>query len=145
MRSLTLIQRCIESSCAMWFMVENINSWSVIVSIFYETEFSVASSRHRCHWICIKNELFFLFADCLFSLHVYYFKIETTIGYRDWYRSTKPSHLLSSMSYLDETRVGIWGWGYGGYVTAMVLGTQQQIYKCGVSVSPITDYLFYSK
>lgn len=49
------------------------------------------------------------------------------------------------MSYLDETRVGIWGWGYGGYVTAMVLGTQQEIYKCGISVSPITDYLFYSK
>lgn len=55
------------------------------------------------------------------------------------------SHLLSTMSYLDETRVGIWGWGYGGYVTAMVLGAQQPVYKCGVSVSPITDWLFYSK
>lgn len=49
------------------------------------------------------------------------------------------------MNYLDETRVGIWGWGYGGYVTAMVLGAQQTVYKCGVSVSPITDWLFYSK
>lgn len=57
----------------------------------------------------------------------------------------KCSHLLSNMNYLDETRVGIWGWGYGGYVTAMVLGAQQQVYKCGVSVSPITDWLFYSK
>lgn len=57
----------------------------------------------------------------------------------------KCSHLLSTMSFLDETRVGIWGWGYGGYVTAMVLGTQQEVYKCGVSVSPITDWLFYSK
>lgn len=49
------------------------------------------------------------------------------------------------MSFLDETRVGVWGWGYGGYVTAMVLGTQQPVYKCGISVSPITDWLFYSK
>lgn len=57
----------------------------------------------------------------------------------------KCSHLLSTMSFLDETRVGIWGWGYGGYVTAMVLGTQQEVYKCGISVSPITDWLFYSK
>lgn len=90
------------------------------------------------------------------------------------------SHLLANMNYLDETRVGIWGWvsffffksmhikyrhkpsnridqfymkvfvkfvqqGYGGYVTAMVLGAQQQVYKCGVAVSPITDWLFYSK
>lgn len=57
----------------------------------------------------------------------------------------KCSHLLSNMNYLDETRVGIWGWGYGGYVTAMVLGAQQPVYKCGVSVSPITDWLHYSK
>lgn len=49
------------------------------------------------------------------------------------------------MSYLDETRVGIWGWGYGGFVTAMVLGAQQPVYKCGISVSPITDFLYYSK
>lgn len=49
------------------------------------------------------------------------------------------------MSFLDESRVGIWGWGYGGYVTSMVLGAQQSIYKCGISVSPISDWLFYSK
>lgn len=54
-------------------------------------------------------------------------------------------HLLDNLNFLDESRVGIWGWGYGGYVASMVLGTQQQIYKCGISVSPITDWLFYSK
>lgn len=63
----------------------------------------------------------------------------------DGVRSMNFSHLLTTMSFLDETRVGIWGWGYGGYVTSMVLGTQQQVYKCGVAVSPITDWLFYSK
>lgn len=59
--------------------------------------------------------------------------------------TTTNRHLLDNMNFLDETRVGIWGWGYGGYVTAMVLGTQQSVYKCGISVSPISDWLFYSK
>lgn len=54
-------------------------------------------------------------------------------------------HLLDKFSYLDETRVGLWGWGYGGYVTAMVLGTQQDVFKCGIAVSPISDWLYYSK
>lgn len=54
-------------------------------------------------------------------------------------------YLLDTESYLDETRVGIWGWGFGGYVTAMVLSTQQDIFKCGISVSPISDWLYYSK
>lgn len=49
------------------------------------------------------------------------------------------------MAFLDETRVGIWGWGYGGYVTSMVLGLQQDVYKCGIAVSPISDWQFYSK
>jgi len=49
--------------------------------------------------------------------------------------------------YLDKTRIGIWGWGYGGYVTTMVLGlgNQQKIFKCGIAVNPITDWLYYSK
>ncbi len=54
-------------------------------------------------------------------------------------------HLLDKYSYLDETRVGVWGWGYGGYVTAMLLGTQQDVFKCGIAVSPISDWLYYSK
>lgn len=55
------------------------------------------------------------------------------------------SYLLDTISFLDETRVGIWGWGYGGYVTSMVLGTQQDVFKCGIAISPIADWLYYSK
>lgn len=56
-------------------------------------------------------------------------------------------HLLDKYKYLDRTRVGLWGWGYGGYVTAMALGlgNQQKVYKCGIAVSPIADWLYYSK
>lgn len=54
-------------------------------------------------------------------------------------------YLLDTLNFLDETRVGVWGWGYGGYVTAMLLGTQQNVFKCGIAVSPITDWLYYSK
>lgn len=56
-------------------------------------------------------------------------------------------HLLEKHKYLDKTRVGLWGWGYGGYVTSMVLGlgNQQKVYKCGIAVSPIADWLYYSE
>uniref|UniRef100_A0A0C9RBH7 Dpp10_0 protein n=1 Tax=Fopius arisanus TaxID=64838 RepID=A0A0C9RBH7_9HYME len=53
-------------------------------------------------------------------------------------------HLLDEFKYLDETRVGVWGWGYGGYGTAMILGSQQNIFKCGISVNPIADWLYYN-
>ncbi|PNF24635.1 hypothetical protein B7P43_G00742 [Cryptotermes secundus] len=53
-------------------------------------------------------------------------------------------YLLDNYKFLDETRVGVWGWGYGGYVTAMLLGSQQNIFKCGIAVSPIADWLYYN-
>ncbi|XP_055386032.1 inactive dipeptidyl peptidase 10 isoform X2 [Condylostylus longicornis] len=53
-------------------------------------------------------------------------------------------YLLDTLSFLDETRVALWGWGYGGYVTTMVLGSQQNVFKCGISISPIADWLFYN-
>lgn len=54
-------------------------------------------------------------------------------------------YLLDSLTYMDRTRVGLWGWGYGGYVTAMVLGSQQSVFKCGIAVSPVADWLYYSE
>ncbi|KAK0093108.1 hypothetical protein PV326_014278 [Microctonus aethiopoides] len=53
-------------------------------------------------------------------------------------------YLLETLKYLDESRVGVWGWGYGGYVTAMVLGSQQNVFKCGIAVNPIADWLYYN-
>lgn len=53
-------------------------------------------------------------------------------------------HLLDNLKFLDETRVAVWGWGYGGYVATMILGSQQDVFKCGISVSPITDWLLYN-
>lgn len=57
----------------------------------------------------------------------------------------KCSYLLNTHKFLDRTRVGVWGWGYGGYVAAMVLASNKQVFKCGVAVSPITDWLYYSE
>ncbi|XP_039280543.1 inactive dipeptidyl peptidase 10 isoform X2 [Nilaparvata lugens] len=53
-------------------------------------------------------------------------------------------YLLDTLKFLDRTRLGVWGWGYGGYVTAMVLSSQPKIFKCGIAVSPITDWLYYN-
>ena len=49
------------------------------------------------------------------------------------------------MKYLDKSRVGVWGWGFGGYVTTMILGSNKKVFKCGIAVSPISDWIYYSK
>jgi len=37
----------------------------------------------------------------------------------------------------------IFGWSYGGFTTAHVLGTDSDVFKCGVSVAPATTFRFY--
>jgi dipeptidyl-peptidase 4 len=47
------------------------------------------------------------------------------------------------LPYVDQDRIGIWGWSYGGYTTIMGLLKGNDAFKMGVSVSPVTDWRNY--
>ncbi len=49
---------------------------------------------------------------------------------------------LGTLPYVDKSRIGIWGWSYGGFMTLMCM-TQSDVFKAGVSVAPVTDWHFY--
>ena len=44
--------------------------------------------------------------------------------------------------WVDEERIGIWGWSYGGYMTAFAM-THSDIFKMGISGAPVTDWKNY--
>ena len=44
--------------------------------------------------------------------------------------------------WVDEDRIGIWGWSYGGYMTAFAM-THSDIFKMGISGAPVTDWKNY--
>lgn len=50
---------------------------------------------------------------------------------------------LGSLSYVDNTRIGIWGWSYGGYMTALCLTKGADYFKTGISVAPVTNWRYY--
>lgn len=50
---------------------------------------------------------------------------------------------LSSLPYVDRTRMGIWGWSYGGYMTALAMTIGADYFKTGISVAPVTNWRFY--
>ncbi|XP_041057708.1 dipeptidyl peptidase 4 isoform X2 [Carcharodon carcharias] len=47
------------------------------------------------------------------------------------------------MGFIDETKIAIWGWSYGGYVTSMVLGAGSKTFKCGIAVAPVSNWTYY--
>jgi dipeptidyl-peptidase 4 len=49
---------------------------------------------------------------------------------------------LQQFPQLDASRVGFWGWSYGGYFTLYAL-EHTDMFKAGVSVAPVTDWRNY--
>jgi dipeptidyl-peptidase-4 len=50
---------------------------------------------------------------------------------------------LGALPYIDKTRMGIWGWSYGGYTTALVMTKGAGTYKLGISGAPVTTWRYY--
>lgn len=50
---------------------------------------------------------------------------------------------LASLPYTDEKNIAIWGWSYGGFMTALCLEKGGDLFKAGVAVAPVTNWRFY--
>ena len=50
---------------------------------------------------------------------------------------------MASKPFVDATRIGIWGWSYGGYMAAMCISKGSKYFKTAISVAPVIDWRFY--
>jgi len=50
---------------------------------------------------------------------------------------------LGTRTWVDRTRIGIWGWSFGGYMTLMTTGRGGSVFRAGLSVAPVTDWRLY--
>ena len=59
--------------------------------------------------------------------------------------------VLSALAFLkksvmiDDHRVAIWGWSYGGFLTDMLLFQNPGIFAAGVAIAPVSDWKLYSR
>ncbi len=50
---------------------------------------------------------------------------------------------LGSLPYVDKDRIGIWGWSFGGYMSALCITAGADYFKTAVSVAPVTNFRYY--
>lgn len=50
---------------------------------------------------------------------------------------------LSKQSYVDASRLGIWGWSFGGYISSSCMVKGNGIFKMGIAVAPVTNWRYY--
>ncbi|HEX8326373.1 MAG TPA: DPP IV N-terminal domain-containing protein [Hymenobacter sp.] len=50
---------------------------------------------------------------------------------------------LGGLPYVDKSRIGIWGWSYGGYMTSLAMTKNAELFKMGIAVAPVTNWRYY--
>ena len=50
---------------------------------------------------------------------------------------------LANLPYVDGTRIGIFGWSYGGYMSSLCLLKGAEEFKMAIAVAPVTNWRYY--
>ena len=50
---------------------------------------------------------------------------------------------LANLPYVDGSRIGIFGWSYGGYMSSLCLLRGAEVFKMAIAVAPVTNWRYY--
>jgi dipeptidyl-peptidase-4 len=50
---------------------------------------------------------------------------------------------LGALPYIDENRIGIWGWSYGGFMSSNCLFQGVDTFAMAIAVAPVSSWRFY--
>ncbi len=50
---------------------------------------------------------------------------------------------LGALPYIDESRIGIWGWSYGGFMSSNCILKGNDVFSMAIAVAPVTNWRFY--
>jgi len=50
---------------------------------------------------------------------------------------------LGGLSYTDASKIGIFGWSYGGYMSSLCIFKGANVFKAAIAVAPVTNWKWY--
>ncbi|WP_081211836.1 S9 family peptidase [Salegentibacter sediminis] len=53
------------------------------------------------------------------------------------------ARVLGDREYIDEDRIGIWGWSYGGFMSSNAILKGNDVFSLAIAVAPVTSWRFY--
>lgn len=65
------------------------------------------------------------------------------LGTEEMKDQVKGVDFLNSLGYVDNNRIGVHGWSFGGFMTTNLMLTYPDIFKVGVAGGPVIDWAYY--
>ena len=50
---------------------------------------------------------------------------------------------FGNLSFVDKSRIGIFGWSFGGYISSSCMVKGNGIFKTGIAIAPVTSWRYY--
>ena len=50
---------------------------------------------------------------------------------------------LGALEYIDQEKIGIWGWSYGGFMSTNAILKGNDVFSMAIAVAPVTSWRFY--
>lgn len=55
-------------------------------------------------------------------------------------------YLRDTFQFIDQDKIGVYGWGYGGYIALNALAEDDsKVLQCAIAIAPIISFKFYCK
>ncbi|WP_296143061.1 S9 family peptidase [uncultured Flavobacterium sp.] len=51
--------------------------------------------------------------------------------------------VIGKYNYVENSRIGIWGWSYGGFMSSNCILKGNDVFKMAIAVAPVTNWRFY--
>lgn len=68
------------------------------------------------------------------------------MGQYETHDQIEAAKIWAGKEYVDETRLAIWGWSFGGFMTLKVLEQDAgNTFQFGMAVAPVTDWRYYGE
>lgn len=69
--------------------------------------------------------------------------VHMDVGGKDAKDAWMGANYLKTLPYVDANRIGVWGLSYGGFFTLIAMTDQPKLFRAGVDVAGVVDYVMY--
>jgi dipeptidyl-peptidase 4 len=65
------------------------------------------------------------------------------LGHYETMDQIEAAKWLGTQPFVDKTRIGIFGWSYGGYMSSLCILKGDDVFKAAIAVAPVTNWKWY--
>ena len=69
--------------------------------------------------------------------------IHRNLGVNEMADQMKGIDFLKSKSFVDQEKIGVYGWSFGGFMTTSLMLNHNDVFKVGVAGGPVIDWSYY--